>query len=216
MAQLHSQLFVCSLVLPASAASLAGRSFSQTNSVSLCFRQQFQYSSISAPLPHSPRVDWFPPHWPPAAHEAPTSRHNELSCTSASPTILLLRTRCTQPTPGRLLLFLFAASVCPSNTDSLRIFYLRILDFLLHPMFDEGYFKYKKIPHLMACRKNVYSTLESANCKELSILVNFDFPLHTWINGLAFLSIVHLRNTLLLGAILQWVLGTGRPYPRSL
>ena len=179
MAQLHSQLFVCSLVLPDSAASSAGRSFSQTNAVFQAAVPVFFNFCSLATQPQSRLVSTALATCRPPNTDQQTDEH---SCTSASPTILLLRTRCTQPTPGRLLLFLFAASVCPSNTDSLRIFYLRILDFLLHPMFDEGYFKYKKIPHLMACRKNVYSTLESANCKELSILVNFDFPLHTWMD----------------------------------
>ena len=141
MAQLHSQLFVCSLVLlPASAASSAGRSFSQTNSVSLCFRQQSQYSSISAPLPQiqSPQVSTT------LATCRPSTKHRPADTTSSAVRLLLPQSyNCalvvpTHSPPGRLLLFLFAASVCPSNTDSLRIFYLRIMNFLLHPKFDEG------------------------------------------------------------------------------
>lgn len=139
MAQLHSQLFVCSLVLlPASAASSAGRSFSQTNSVSLCFRQQSQYSSISAPLPQtqSPQVSTALATCRPASTDQQTQRAQLYVCFSHNPTTA--HPLPTHPLPGRLLLFLFAASVGPSNTDSLRIFYLRILNFLLHPKFDEG------------------------------------------------------------------------------
>ena len=178
---------------------------------------QFQYSSISAPLPHNPVTKSESTGFPRTGN-LPPSKHRPADTTSSAVRLLLPQSHyCALVVPthypaGSYYFFLLLLCVCPSNTDSIKIFYLPMLDFLLHPMFHEGYFIPPPYGMQEECLfdpwiSKLYGTL---NFGELwlpnphvdqwtSIPINCTSSQH-----------------IVLGAILQWVLGTGRPYPRSL